>query len=174
MAIIYMQIFHVLAFIYLVLYILHLVYGPYFYRFMWNQEEVKFRAKNTNDVLRRSLFITYVSFLFTISFLLYPTKETLVVAFLYTIFSLLSYLVLYYHSDYFQEGLIDHFVMLLPFSYFFMKMDHSKWKWTSYSLYSALFFLFIALLFYNQRAIYKYDVNMSIFQEKNTKEKILE
>jgi hypothetical protein len=108
-------------------------------------ERPQFIAKDWNEVGKRMLFITYLSFIATIVFLLFPTKETLYIASGYSVASLLLYLVMFNDSDYFVIGVTDHFIMLLPFFWFFLWLKHQKLELTFYSGLSVT--LLIALYF---------------------------
>ena len=69
--------FELLVYAYVFLLVTHLIWGPYYYRFLMRLERPRFIAKDWNEVGKRLLFITYLSFIATIVFLLFPTKETL-------------------------------------------------------------------------------------------------
>jgi hypothetical protein len=114
-------------------------------------ERPRFIAKDWNEVGIRLLFITYLSFITTIMFLLFPTKETLYVAFGYSVGSLLLYLVMFYDSDYFFIGVTDHFIMLLPFFWFFSWLPHQKFKLT---IYSGLSLVVLIALFFIKNDVY--------------------
>ena len=39
--------------IYFILYILHIIYGPYFYRFWLNNKPAQFKAKNIKEIMNQ-------------------------------------------------------------------------------------------------------------------------
>ena len=104
--------------IYLILYILHIIYGPYFYRFWLNNKPAQFKAKNIKEIMKYSIYITYVGFLYTIYFLTYPSVETFLVALFINLISLISYITVFQDSDYYNIAVIDHILLLLPFIYY--------------------------------------------------------
>ena len=143
--------FELLVYVYVFLLVTHLIWGPYYYRFLMRLEKPRFIAKDWNEVGKRLLFITYLSFIATIVFLLFPTKETLYIAFGYSIASLLLYLVMFYDSEYFFIGVTDHFIMMLPFFWFFSWLPHQKFKWT---IYSGLSFVLLFALYFIKNVVY--------------------
>ena len=143
--------FELLVYAYVFLLVTHLIWGPYYYRFLMRLERPRFIAKDWNEVGKRLLFITYLSFIATIVFLLFPTKETLYIAFGYSVASLLLYLVMFYESDYFFIGVTDHFIMLLPFFWFFSWLKHQKLEIT---VYSGLSLVLLITLYFIKNDVY--------------------
>ena len=43
--------------IYFILYILHVIYGPYFYRFWLNNKPAQFKAKNIKEIMKYSIIL---------------------------------------------------------------------------------------------------------------------
>ena len=138
--------FQLLVYVYVFLLVTHLIWGPYYYRFLMRFEKPRFIAKDWNEVRKRILFITYLSFIATIVFLLFPTKETLYVAFGYSVASLLLYLVMFYDSEYFFIGMTDHFIMLLPFYWFFSELRFKGFKTTFYSGFSLVLLIVLFII----------------------------
>ena len=138
--------FDILVYVYVYLLVTHLIWGPYYYRFLIRFEKPRFIAKDWYEVGKRTLFITYLSFIATIVFLLFPTKETLYIAFSFSLASLLLYSVMFYDSDYFFIGMTDHFILLIPFFWFFSWLKGDKFKVTLYSIMSLLLLIILYFL----------------------------
>ena len=135
----------ILIIIYLFLYISHIILGPYYYRFYLKNQKIKYKSKNYYEILKKCLYITYVSLLYTIYFLIYPNSESFVLALLMTILSFFTYIFIFPNSPHFKISLIDHSILLLPFLYFYFKFNIkiSHFKATNQS-----FFTFYLILFY--------------------------
>ena len=99
---------YLLVLVYIFLYVSHIFFGPYYLHYLYKNEKIRHKSKNVNEVLKKSIYITYVSMLFTIYFLLFPNTESYIVALLCTTFALLSYIVVYFNSEYFYISLFDH------------------------------------------------------------------
>ena len=140
-----------LVLFYVILYISHLILGPYYINFLLNNEEIKFKSKNIKELLKRSIYITYVSLLFTIYFLIYPTTESFTIAFIITLIALLSYIIIYNDSEYLYISIIDHTLLLLPFIFYFYlyKIDLNTYKYTNLSNITILYLIFITLTYKN-------------------------
>ena len=119
-----------LVLVYVILYVSHLILGPYYINFLLNNEEIKFKTKNIKELLKKSVYITYVSLLYTIYFLIYPTTESFLIAFFITLVALLSYVIIYNDSEYIYISIIDHSLLLVPFIfyYYIYKIDLNKYK----------------------------------------------
>lgn len=136
-----MHIRYHLAIVYLIIYILHLFLGPYFYRFWLKGEAAKFAIKNTNDLIKHICYITYISFLFTILFLLFPTSENYILALFITVFSLLSYIFYYFDGEYFIYGFIDHGIIIIPFIFYYDLITDKKITITINTIITFLFLI---------------------------------
>ena len=136
-----MHIRYYLAIVYLIIYILHLFLGPYFYRFWLKGESAKFAIKNTNDLIKHICYITYISFLFTILFFLFPTSENYILALFITVFSLLSYIFYYFDGDYFIYGFIDHSIIIIPFIFYYDLITDKKFTITINTIITFLFLI---------------------------------
>ena len=136
---------------YLILYVSHLILGPYYINFLLNNKKIKFKTKNIIELLKKSVYITYVSLLFTIYFLIYPTTESFIIACLITLIALLSYIIIYNNSEYLYISIIDHTLLLVPFIfyYYLYKIDLNKYKYTNLSNFTILYLIFITLTYKN-------------------------
>lgn len=136
---------------YLFLYVSHIILGPYYLHYLYKNEKFLHRSKNINEVLKKSIYITYVSMLFTVYFLLFPNTESYIVALLCTAIALFSYMVIYFNSKYFYVSIFDHSVLVLPFIYYYFAFNIilNKYK------FGKLSYIFIIYLILHL-ATYKY------------------
>ena len=109
----------VLISIYIFLYITHVILGPYYYRMLLKGDK-PYYADNIDIIVKRMVYITYVSMLYTIYFFINPTTENYICGLLMTSLSLVLYVIKRDTSDkHYYESIIDHSLLLLP--YFFYK-----------------------------------------------------
>ena len=101
-------------------------------------------SKNINEVIRRSTYITYITFLTIALFNENPNPETFLVSFIMSLFSTIGYFLKFYNSEYFYLGMFDHFVFLIIptiILFFYYKLDISKYKSSIISLLTLLYLL---------------------------------
>ena len=146
-----MMVTKILIAIYILLYISHIILGPYYYTFLIKNQPIKYRSKNIVDALKYMVYITYISFLFTIYFLYNPNPETFVCAFLVTLYSLISYIIIYTHSKHFIESIILHTILLIPFIFY---KFHYNIQLNKFKPRFLTYFTIILLIIYS--FIYKY------------------
>jgi len=142
---------YLLVLVYIFLYVSHIIFGPYYLHYLYKNEKFPRRSKNMNEVLKKSIYITYVSILFTIYFLLFPNTESYIVALLCTTIALLSYIVVYFNSEYFYISLFDHSVLVLPFIYYYFAFNIILNKY-EFGKLSYIFIIYLIL----HLATYKY------------------
>ncbi len=134
---------------YILLYISHIILGPYYYTFLYKGEPIKYMSKNIVDVLKYSVYITYVSMLYTIYFLKNPNTETYMNGLLLTIISLVMYVILYHNSEHIIESIILHTILILPYIFFkyYYNIRITTFKPTFIS-YFTIMFLIIYMFIY--------------------------
>ena len=133
-----------LTIIYLFLYITHIFLGPYYLYYLITFKKIKWISKNINEVIRRSTYITYITFLTIALFNENPNPETFLVSFIMSLFSTIGYFLKFYNSEYFYLGMFDHFVFLIIptiILFFYYKLDISKYKSSIISLLTLLYLL---------------------------------
>ncbi len=133
-----------LTIIYLFLYITHIFLGPYYLYYLITFKKIKWMSKNINEVIRRSTYITYITFLTIALFNENPNPETFLVSFIMSLFSTIGYFLKFYNSEYFYLGMFDHFVFLIIptiILFFYYKLDISKYKSSIISLLTLLYLL---------------------------------
>ncbi len=109
----------ILIIFYAFLYISHIILGPYYYTFIAKGKPIKFRAKTFKDLFKHSIYITYISLLYVIYFLINPNLENFLNALFLTVLSFIIYIIIYNkNSPYFVESIILHFALILPFIFF--------------------------------------------------------
>ena len=133
-----------LTIIYLFLYTTHIFLGPYYLYYLFTFKKIKWMSKNINEVIRRSTYITYITFLTIALFNENPNPETFLVSITMSLFSTLGYFLKFYNSEYFYLGMFDHFVFLIIptiILFFYYKLDISKYKSSIISLLTLLYLL---------------------------------
>ena len=139
----------ILIAIYIFLYISHIILGPYYYTFLIKNQPIKYKSKNIVDVLKYMIYITYISFLFTIYFLYNPNPETFICAFIVTLYALISKINNYKNSEYFIESIILHSILLIPFIFykFYYNIQLNRFK-PRFLTYFTIIFLIIYSFIY--------------------------
>lgn len=131
-----------LTIFYLFLFITHIILGPYYITYLLQFKKPKWESKNITEVLKRTLWITYVSFLTIALFNEYPNTETFLIAFIVSLISTVGYHYKFKNSSVYQKGLREHFLILnLPLIYlfFYYKIYLMKYKPTYLSLIAMLY-----------------------------------
>jgi hypothetical protein len=143
----------ILVIIYTLLYISHIILGPYYYRFLVKGESPKFISKSIGDVLKKSVYITYISMLFTIYFFTNPNTETYMCGLLITVLSLVFYIIKYRDSEYFKESMIDHSILMLLYIFykFYYDIQIKLYKPTTVSYFTLILLI---IYFFIQDLIY--------------------
>ena len=138
-----------LIIIYSLLYISHIILGPYYYTFLLKGEKLKYMSKSIVDVLKHSIYITYVSWLYTIYFLINPNTETYLNALVMTSLSLIIYVIIYYDSKYIVDSVILHGLMILPFILFKIKynIDITSFKPTFITYFSIVILIIYSFIY---------------------------
>lgn len=129
--------------LYAFLYVTHIIFGPYYLHYLFKNEKLKFKSKHFIDLFKKSLFITYVSFLFTIYFLMYPSTESFFIAFILTSLSLILYILKHRNNktDTYYISIFDHTLFIIPFLYFVYRfnIDISQFKFTNLSIIVGIY-----------------------------------
>ena len=107
-----------LIIIYSFLYISHIILGPYYYSFLIKGQKPKYIVKSPIDLLQKSVYITYISMLLTIYFLINPNTETYSCGFIMTLVALVAYIIKYDKSEYLIESIVLHTLLLLPYIFY--------------------------------------------------------
>ena len=131
-----------LTIFYLFLFITHITLGPYYITYLLQFKKPKWASKNITEVLKRTLWITYISFLTIALFNEYPNLETYLIAFIISFISTVGYHYKFKDSPVYQKGIIDHIIYLvLPIIYlfFYYKIYLMKYKPTYLSLIATLY-----------------------------------
>ena len=102
-----------LTIFYLFLFITHITLGPYYLRYMLEFKKPKWSSTSIKEVLKRSLWLTYVSFLSIALFNEYPNTETFLISFAISTVSTIGYHYKFKNSEVYNIGIIDHIVYLI-------------------------------------------------------------
>lgn len=134
----------VITLFYLFLFVCHLILGPYFYRDLLQLKKPTKIAGSFKDILKRTLWITYLSFLFMALFNEYPSAETFIIAFLFSVTSTIGFWIKFKNDKTLLIGLIDHFIFLvIPVIclFFYYKINLLNYQPTSLTLFGVLILL---------------------------------
>ena len=109
-----------LTYLYLIMYLLHILLGPYFIWYLIFLKKPKWISKDINEILRRSTWITYLSFLVIAYFNEYPNVENFLISLIISVLATIGYYLKYFNSKVFYYGLFDHIIFLIiPVIYLF-------------------------------------------------------
>ena len=143
-----------LTIIYIIIYILHIVLGPYFIYSLIYYKKLKYKSKSLTQILKRCVWITYVALLFIAYFNEYPDTDTFYAALIISVSATLGYYLKFYESKYFRLGITEHIVLLLLpvfILYFKYGIDLNIYN-ISKSTLIAIIFVFLS--FYMDQYIY--------------------
>tara|TARA_Y100000389_G_scaffold204917_1_gene260777 strand:- start:2017 stop:2463 length:447 start_codon:yes stop_codon:yes gene_type:complete len=143
-----------LTLIYIVLYVSHIFLGPYFIWDFLYEGKVKWASKSWSEVARRSLKMTYVSYLLIALLNQFPSAETFLVAFLLSFLAIIGYSIQYHNSKYFSLGIFDHLFFLSPvlYLYFHYKIDIASYVPSFLSLVVCVYLIFF---FFTYKTLYE-------------------
>jgi hypothetical protein len=139
---------------YIFLYVTHILFGPYYFWYIFTDTPFKLISKDVNEVLRRSIWITYVGFLCIALFNEYPNAETFLVAYIISLLSTIGYFIKFKDSAEYMKGTIDHlWIMILPLCILFF---HYKIKINTYkpTYLSFIAFIYILIMRYIHTILY--------------------
>lgn len=103
----------IITLLYFFLFGCHLILGPYFYRDLIQMKKPTGLANSLKDILKRTLWITYLSFLFMALFNEYPSAETFIIALVFSVTSTVGFWIKFKNDNTLLIGLIDHFIFLV-------------------------------------------------------------
>jgi len=135
--------------LFIVLYILHVLFADDLFDFttLFNG---KYRV-DTSIMIRKTLKLTYVSFLTLGLYFENRTNETYLIALLFCSISIIGYIVKFSHQRYYKHQIVNHSLLLLPLLFIDYRKN-SSFKIT-FITYIAIFYLVILKIMANE--IYK-------------------
>jgi len=145
---------------YLLLYVTHITLGPYYIRYLIENKKPKWISKNYKEVAKRTLWITYISFLVIAFFNEYPNSETFIIAIIFSLVSTISFFIKFKQSETFHYGVTDHIVILiLPTIYLFFHYNIHIFQYKPTYL-TLLAGIFLFLYRYIDQILYKSGLDM--------------
>ena len=135
----------IITLFYIFLYLSHITFGPYYYWYLFKNEPAKWKSKTFGEVIKRSMWITYVGFILIAFFNEYPNSETFILALVISLLSSLGYLYKFQSSEEYMKGFVDHFlIMILPLYLLFYKYNINllKYKPTVLTLLVIIYIIF--------------------------------
>lgn len=143
-----------LTIFYIFLYITHVIFGPYYGWYIFTDTPFKWISKDINEIVKRSIWITYIGFLLIALFIEYPNAETFLVAMGISIITTISYFIKFKDSEEYLKGTIDHlFIMVVPLFilFFYYNININKYKPTYLSL---IVLIYIIIMKYTDDILY--------------------
>jgi hypothetical protein len=141
--------------LYIYLYISHIFLGPYYVWFLFTDTPFKLMSKDWTEVLRRSIWLTYIGFLCIALLNEYPNPETFLSAFIVSMVSMIGYLIKFKGSVEYIKGIVDHVCFLiipLGILYVYYNINLNTYKPTYLSLVVVMYILSMT---YFHRILYK-------------------
>lgn len=139
---------------YIYLFVIHVILGPYWYFYISDDKPSIFFEYSVYSIIRKLLYITYISLLAFVWFLYYPTSEHFFIALLLTLIAFLGFIAFrnFSHPHY-LHSIIAHSLMLIPFLFAY---KHYNIKLSNIKLTksSAIITLYIIFLIINVNKIY--------------------
>ena len=133
---------------YLINYFLHITLGPYFLWFIFNSKKPKWISKNIKDILKKSVYITYVSFLLIAYFNENPNIENFIVASTCSLIATIGYVIKFglkdRDEDFYLIAIFDHIIyLIIPciYLYFHYKLDFKDYKPGLFTLFFVIFMI---------------------------------
>jgi hypothetical protein len=111
---------------------------------MVNCKKPKWISSSIKEVLKRSLWMTYVSFLSIALFNEFPNAETFLIAFIISIISTIGYHYKFNNSELYNIGIVDHIVyLIIPLIYLFFHYNINvlKYKPTKLTIVALIYIL---------------------------------
>ena len=149
-----------LTLFYIFLYVTHITLGPYYLWYLLQGKRPKWMTKNSNELFKRSIWITYIGFLLIALFNEYPNAETFSIAFIISLLASFGYIYKFIGSEVFSKGVIDHMIIMilpLPILFFHYKIKLTTYKPTILTAFAVLYVLFIK---YGDHFLYKTGINV--------------
>ena len=145
-----------LAYILLISYLIYVIFGDSIYTKLLFQEPIKF-PPILSEIVKRSVFLSYISLLLIAFFLLNKSKFTWNLAYTFSLFSLIGYIIKHYgkkltlppNGNYYLSGIIMHILYMIPL---FMYPEYFDF---SINL-NVVLIIFLYLILAKELKIYEY------------------
>ena len=145
-----------LAYFFIVSYLIYVIFGDSIYAKLLFQEHIKFPPV-LSEIFKRSIFISYISLILIVIFLLNKSKFTWNLAFTFSLFSLIGFIIKHYGKEltlppdgnYYLSGTIMHILYMIPL---FMYPEYFDFSINLNLILSLIFYLILA----NELNIYIY------------------
>ena len=144
-------VFPIIGLLYLLIYISHIIYGPYFLHFYFENKPLQFRSENVNELFTYSFYYCYVFCLLAAYFFFFPNTEKFLLTLLFGCMITFAYIGRYFDSPYFSMGLTDHIFLILPLCLCYFLFQNKLFIPTTYSVFVLLL---IGVLYSSHSIIY--------------------
>lgn len=114
-----------LAYILLISYLIYVIFGDSIYTKLIFREHITYPPV-IPEIFKRSVFISYISMLLIAFFILNKNKYTWNIAFTFSIFSLIAFVIKHFgkklilppNGNYYLSGIIAHIVFMIPLLFY--------------------------------------------------------
>ena len=148
------MIIRIFSIFYIYLFITHVILGPYWYLYIVKCDTPIYFSESIYKILKRIIYVTYISLLAFVWFLYRPTTEHYFIALLLSLFALIIFAkfrnpTLPHH----KHSILIHAIMLIPYlvSLKYFKINLTSIKFTHST---TLFVLYMTVLLTTIKYIY--------------------
>lgn len=138
----------ILAYILIISYLIYVIFGDSIYTKLIFQEYIKFPPV-MSEIIKRAFFISYLSMLLIALFLLNKNKFTWNLAFYFSMFSLLGFIIKHYgkelilppNGNYYLSGTLAHLLFMMPL---FMYPEYYNFSLNADIIIFIIFYVLLA------------------------------
>ena len=125
---------NIFVYIYIFIYVTYILFGPHYIMKIANKDNINL-PNNIQELGRRMLFLSYISYLYNAYYFYNPNIETFLNAVVINLFAIIAYILKWYNErirdPYYYTGIAMHIIVLLPVlgSLFFYKLSKPTKGW---------------------------------------------
>lgn len=152
---------NLLSLIYLLLYFIYVIFGDHIFTKLILNKDITFPPK-INEILKRSLFITYLALLASSMFFYTKNINHFFIAISLSLISLFSFIIIYNDkSEFYISGIITHLIMLIPLIWYFLFVNKFKKEKINKNNkinknYLIFLIVFLSIYYFIQPELYNY------------------
>ena len=146
---------NLLSLTYLLLYFIYVILGDHIFAKLILNKEITFPPK-MHEIIKRSLFITYLALLASSLFFYTKNINHFYVATCLSLISLFSFIIVYNDkSEFYIPGIITHLIILIPLIWYFFSINKFK-KDNIDKKYLIFLIIFLIIYYFIQPILYNY------------------